>query len=416
MRTTILAGFGALCLAAGARADDTKPPQISDVRAGVRGTQVQVEARITDETGVLSAICHHRTPGGRVEASPMMKSDLDDTFRVSFPGNPQTEYWIEASDLLGNGPSTYGSAAKAFVVGGKAAPDSSVAKAEPPPRKAARPPREAKPQPEAKPEPEPVAKAPEPPAIQHGKVRTPPPEGRDYTVRTKIVSNSPVAIAMLQSRPQGTANFTNTPFSKAEGDTWEAQIPASMARGTVEYFIAAKNQAGQMARQGDGDAKTPYTLTFKSAGASTPTASASPAVAASGRSSGPFVFTDDPPARVAPGRPILVRVQVVPPTDNGEMPDRVAVLWRGNDAQDQLTDMVRDETGGWGGFKAELPPQDEGALFFQIVACDATTTRCGVDTGSKRKWNATAVASQAGAAKPLPLDAVSTKAPPSLPE
>src|SRR6266478_3820993 len=87
MRTTILAGFGALCLAAGARADDTKPPQISDVRAGVR-----------------------------VEASPMMKSDLDDTFRVSFPGNPQTEYWIEASDLLGNGPSTYGSAAKPVAV------------------------------------------------------------------------------------------------------------------------------------------------------------------------------------------------------------------------------------------------------------------------------------------------------------
>ena len=109
-------------------------------------------------------------------------------------------------------------------------------------------------------------------------------------------------------------------------------------------------------------------------------------------------------------------MQVVPPTDNGEMPDRVAVLWRGNDAQDQLTDMVRDDTGGWGGFKAELPPQEEGALFFQIVACDATTTRCGVDTGSKRKWHGTAVASQAGAAKPLPLDAVSTKAPPSLPE
>jgi len=410
MRTTILAGFGALCLAAGARADDTTPPQISDVRAGVRGNQVQVEARITDETGVLSATCHHRAPGGRVEASPMVKNELDDTFRVSFPGGPETEYWIEASDLLGNGPSTYGSAAKAFVVGGKAAPDSSVAKAEPPPRKAARAQREPKPQPQ------PVAKASEPPAIQHGKVRAPPPEGRDYTVRTKIVSDSPVAVAVLQSRPQGTATFTNTPLSRTEGDTWEAQIPAAMARGTVEYFIAAKNQAGQMTRQGDGDAKTPYTLTFKSAGAtSTPTGSAAPAVA-SGRSSGPFVFTDDPPARVAPGRPILVRVQVVPPTDNGEMPDRVAVLWRGNDAQDQLTDMVRDETGGWGGFKAELPPQEEGALFFQIVACDATTTRCGVDTGSKRKWHATAVASQAGARRPLPLDAVSTKAPPSLPE
>src|SRR2546425_3205272 len=233
MRTTILAGFGALCLAAGARADDTKPPQISDVRAGVRGNQVQVEARITDETGVLSATCHHRTPGGRVEASPMVKSELDDTFHVSFPGGPDTEYWIEASDLLGNGPATYGSASKALVVGGKTAPERSVAQAEPPPRR-----REAKRA--AKPRPEPVAKASEPPVIQHSKVRNPPPEGRDYTVRTKIVSDSPVAVAVLQSRPQGTATFTNTPLSRAEGDTWEGQIPAAMARGTVEYFIAAK--------------------------------------------------------------------------------------------------------------------------------------------------------------------------------
>ena len=37
--------------------------------------------------------------------------------------------------------------------------------------------------------------------------------------------------------------------------------------------------------------------------------------------------------------------------------------------------------------KVELPPQDEGAVFFQIVACDAAATRCGVDTGSKRRWS-----------------------------
>jgi hypothetical protein len=128
------------------------------------------------------------------------------------------------------------------------------------------------------------------------------------------------------------------------------------------------------------------------------------------------VFTDNPPARVMPGRSILVRAQVVPATDDGQMPDRVAILWRGNDAQDQLTDMVPDDTGGWGGFKAELPAQDEGAVFYQVVACDAAATKCGIDTGSKRKWHATAVASQPGGAQPMPLDAVSNRAPPGLPE
>src|SRR5438876_7928665 len=136
MRPSIILGVIALCLAFSARADDTKPPQISEVRAGAKGGQVQVEARITDETGVLSAICHHRSPGGRGEDSPMVKNDFDDVFRASFPGGPDTEYWIEASDLLGNGPATYGSSAKAVAVG-SAAPAEKTARAQPPPRKQA---------------------------------------------------------------------------------------------------------------------------------------------------------------------------------------------------------------------------------------------------------------------------------------
>src|SRR5213080_4070145 len=106
-------------IASAARADDTKPPQISEVRASLKGGQVQVEARITDETGVLSAICHHRGPGGRFEDAPMTKDDYDDVFKVSFPGGADTEYWIESSDLLGNGPSMYGSQSKPYTANGK---------------------------------------------------------------------------------------------------------------------------------------------------------------------------------------------------------------------------------------------------------------------------------------------------------
>ena len=404
MRPSTILGVIALCLAFSARADDTKPPQISEVRAGAKGGQVQVEARITDETGVLSAICHHRSPGGRVEDSPMVKNDFDDVFRANFPGGPDTEYWIEASDLLGNGPATYGSSAKAVAVGGSAVDGKTVSRSEPPPRK----PREPK-----RPRETAAARPPQPPAIEHSRPAAQPPEGRDFTLRAKIRSDSPVAVAVLQARPQGSTTFINTPLTRVEGDTWEAHVPGAMAHGNVEYFIAAKNQAGQMTRQGDG--KAPYVITFK-ASAAAPAVGPTQVVAAPERPSGPFIFTDNPPARVAPGQPIVLRAQVVPPSDNGEMPDRVAILWRGNDGQDQLTDMVRDETGGWGGYKAELPPQEEGAVFFQVVACDPPATRCGIDTGSRRKWHAAAVASQPGSPRPLPLDAVSTKAPPTLPE
>jgi hypothetical protein len=392
MRLPTLAASAVLCFAAALRADDTRPPQISDVRASLKGSQVLVEARITDETGVLSAVCHHRAPGGKVEDSPMVKNDFDDVFRASFAGGAGTEYWIEASDLLGNGPATYGSSGKAIAVG-KGAGGKTVASAEP--KKKQKP---------TKAPPRTVARASTPPAIEHYVSPVAPLEGRDLTVRTRIHSDSAVAVAVLQARPQGTANFTNLPLTRTSGDSWEAQIPAAMARGNVEYFISAKNQAGQMTKQGASGPDTPFLVTFK------------PAVLGADQPAGPFVFTDDPPARVQPGQPILLRVQVVPPADRGEMPDHVAVLWRGNDAQDQQTDMVKDETGGWGGYKAVLPAQEEGAIFYQVVACDASASRCGIDTGSKRKWHATSVASQPVQARPLPLDAVSAKAPPSLPE
>ena len=412
MRIPTTVAAASLLLALAARADDTKPPQIAEVKAGTKGSQVVIEARITDETGVLSAICHHRTAGGRVEDSPMVKNEYDDVFRVSFAGGPDTEYWIEASDLLGNGPSTYGSSSKAVAVGGAAA-SKAVASAEPAPKKHQEAPSSRK---SAK------ASRPQPPAVEHTRSSSQPPEGKDFTVRANIRSESPVLVAVVSARPQGTSTFVNLPLTQTGGDTWETQIPAAMAKGNVEYFIAAKNQAGQMTRQGESGGKA-YVVTFKGSGAVASTKNAKAVAAAAAapmtvaeKPNGPFVFTDNPPARVVPGRPIVLRAQVVPPSDNGEMPDRVAVLWRGTDAQDQLTDMVEDKSGGWGGYKAELPPQDEGAIFYQVVACDASATKCGVDTGSRRKWHATTIAAQPGAAKPLPLDAVSSKAPPSLPE
>lgn len=430
MRTLVLAAVAALALLASpARADDTKPPVISDVKASASKGQVHVEARITDETGVLSAIIHHRGPGGKVEDTPMQKNDYDDVFKASFPGSGDTEYWIESSDLLGNGPSTYGSSSKAFTAGGKPAKGggSAVATREPPARKeeAAPPPkREEPPAEETQAEPEhkerrhhggsKVAKAPEPPVIEHRQPSAQPPEGRDFTVRMKIRSDSPVAVALLQSRQQGMTAFNNLALKHTEGDSYEAVIPGPQATGTIEYLIAAKNEAGLMSRQGNGDSKTPYLLSFKPS-ASTPASSTATASSTSDKSAGPYQFTHLPLYRVQPGRPIVVRAQIVPSGD-GDLPDRAAVLWRGNDAQDQLTEMVADPNGGYGGYKAELPAQDEGAVFYQIVACDPGAKSCGDDTGSKRKWHSAAVAAQPGAAQPMPLDAASAKAPPSVPE
>src|SRR6266851_4225422 len=141
MRRLLAALLAMLLVPLAARADDTRPPVISDVRAAQRGGQVHIEARITDETGVLMATCHHRSGGGRWLDAPMTKSDYDDTFRVSFDAGPDTEYWIESSDLLGNGPSTYGAAAKPVALGASSPKDAQAQREppEPPKRRENRP-------------------------------------------------------------------------------------------------------------------------------------------------------------------------------------------------------------------------------------------------------------------------------------
>ena len=421
MRTFVLAAFALALFAGAARADDTKPPAISDVSASAKGGQVHVEARITDETGVLSAICHHRGSGGKIEDTPMVKNDFDDVFKASFPGGADTEYWIESSDLLGNGPSTYGTASKAFTAGGRGG-GTVVTTREPAPRK--EPPQEHQAQAEPKERHHGgggarTSKVEEPPVIEHRQPSAQPPEGRDFTVRMKIKSSSPVGKAILQSKAQGAAGFNTMDLTHTEGDSYEGVIPAAQAKGSIEYFIAAKNEAGQMTRQGNGDARTPYLLTFKPSGAaasSSPESSPSSSSASPEQAAGPYQFTHLPLYRVPPGKPIVVRAQIVPSAESGELPEHTAVLWRGNDAQDQFTEMVPDATGGYGGFKVELPAQDEGGIYYQIIACDGSTTRCGDDTGSKRKWHSAAVSALPGGAQPLPIDAASAKAPAALPE
>jgi hypothetical protein len=409
MRTLVLASFAAVALLAStARAEDTKPPAISDVKASAKGGKVNVEARITDETGVLSAIVHHRGPGGSIEDTQMQKNDYDDIFKASFPGSAETEYWIESSDLLGNGPSTYGSAGKPFTASGKPGKGggTSVATTETP-RPEEQPPAP-QPPPRHKPPKDQVAKVPPAPVIEHRKPSAQPPEGRDFTVRMKIKSEIAVPVAILRLRPQGTSDWASAALKNTEGDSYEVVIPSAQAKGTIEYFIAAKNTAGQLTSQYDADGK-PYTITFR------PPPPTSTTVAVE-KPAGPYQFTHLPLYRVQPGKPIGVRAQIVPSAESGDVPDRAAVLWRGNDGTDQFTEMDADPTGGYGGFKADLPAQGEGAVYYQIVACDEKATRCGDDTGSKRKWHAAAVSAQPGGAQPMPIDSPSSKAPPSLPE
>ena len=371
-------------------ADDTRPPAISDVRSTQRGGQVHIEARITDETGVLMATCHYRSGGGRWLDAPMTKNDYDDTFKVSFAGGPDTEYWIDSSDLLGNGPSTYGAAAKPVAVGTSSPKEAQAQREtpEPPKRREHRPVK--------------VASKAGPPVIEHRKPGATLPEGKEVTLRARVRGDAAIAFSGVFLRKQGESGpGTRLALSRVEGENYEAKIPADKAHGNVEYLLAAKDENGKQSFGGDGSPSTWFAISFKPI--------------QQGVVEQAFRFAVNPPARVHPGRSLTVRAQITGPGDEPSVPGKAQVLWRGGDGQEQVTDMQPDATGGLGGFKAELPPQTAGAVYYQVVACEPSGSKCAVSTGSKRKWHAVAIAAAPGA-KAAAIDAASSKAPGALPE
>jgi hypothetical protein len=390
MRPLLAALLAILLVPLAARADDTRPPVISDVRAARRGGQVHIEARITDETGVLMATCHYRSGGGRWLDAPMTKSDYDDTFKVSFEAGPDTEYWIDSSDLLGNGPSTYGAAAKPVAVGASSPKDAQAQREAPEPPKR-REPRPAK-----------VASKAGPPVIEHRKPGASLPEGKEVTLQARVRGDAAIAFSGVFLRKQGESGpGTRLALNRVQGESFEAKIPADKAHGNVEYLLAAKDENGKQSFGGDGSPNTWFAISFKP-----------PQQAAAEQ---PFSFAVNPPARVHPGRSLTVRAQITGPGDEPSVPGKAQVFWRGSNGEEQVTDMQADASGGLGGFKAELPPQTPGAVYYQVVACDPSGSKCAVSTGSKRKWHAVAIAAAPGA-KPAAIDVASSKAPGALPE
>ena len=386
MRPLIAAFIAILLAPLASRAEDTRPPVISEVKAVQRGGQVIVEARITDETGVLMATCHHLSAGGRWVATPMTKDQYDDVFKVSFSAGRSVEYWIDSSDLLGNGPATYGAADKPIALGTGTDSGEAVARSG---RSESLRQRPAK-----------VAASAPPPSIEHQKPGGALPEGKEVTLRAKVHASTPIAFSGVFVRKQGDASAgTRFALNKVHGDEYEAKIPAGNAHGTIEYLLAAKDENGKQTFGGDGAPTTWFTISFKPA---------APLVQ-------PFTIAVNPPARIQPGRSLTVRAQIATPGAEPVAAAKAQVLWRGPEGQEQVTDMRTDATGGLGGFKAELPPQTGGAVYFQVVGCDASASKCAVSTGSKRKWHTVAVAASPGA-KPASLQVASSKASASLPE
>jgi outer membrane biosynthesis protein TonB len=429
MRTLRTLGLflAVLAAATSARADDTKPPNISDVKAAVKGSSVAIEAKITDDTGVLSAIVYYRKGGGKWEEARMAKNEYDDVFKVSFSGGGDTEYYIQATDLLGNGPAAYGAQTKPMALGGgkgKKAPKEEVAKQEEPPppppepvAKVEKPKREPRPPPEPRqPKPSKTASAAmAPPLITHRKPSVSPLEGQEFTLRVKISAEGGVGTAAAYVRPLGGEKTVTIPLTPKGDEQYIAVIPAALAKGTIEYLLAAKDGKSQQTNQGDGSPDTWYRLEFKAA-------------AARPAEPGMFTIAAGGLTRAEPRKPIVLRAQITPGNLDAVTDDNAAaaeasvkgltvmLLWREKDGEDMSSPMNPDPSGGLGGYGVSLEPQFDGTvIYYQVAACNADASKCAIDTGSKRKWNPLVVSATPADAPP-PLEAVSKKAPASAPE
>ncbi len=119
------------------RAVDHDPPtlQHSPPAAGKYGSVLTVEAAASDASGIKKVVLHYRQAGNRGFSSVNLERRKDGTLVASVPAlsvaRPGVEYYIEAWDVLGNGPGLKGSAAKPILVPVKGGP----ARAAPPPPK-----------------------------------------------------------------------------------------------------------------------------------------------------------------------------------------------------------------------------------------------------------------------------------------
>ena len=118
MRIATLASFLILASVSIASADDTQPPLINHtpVSKANKGDSVAISAQMEDESEIFAPTLYFRYPGARGYSSVAM-TRKGDAFVANVQATADIEYWIEAYDEFGNGPTREGSPDRPHRVG-----------------------------------------------------------------------------------------------------------------------------------------------------------------------------------------------------------------------------------------------------------------------------------------------------------
>jgi hypothetical protein len=243
---------------------DVDPPQltVSPVTRAIRGKPLMVTANAQDPSGIFGPILYVRKKGLgandyvpiKMAASKIVPGEFSIDVPAALTNIDALEYYVEAWDMVGNGPARMGSAgAPLSVVIGE---EMKVVVAPPPLE----------------------MKKGAPPAIIHAALAQAL-KGKPIEVNARLVGDSGVEGAVVKFRHAGEKEYRSLPMGNLGGDDYTATIPAAMATSDLEYYVEAYDKYGNgPARSGAPNA--PYALKLTDATPPAVPAAAPAAVAA----------------------------------------------------------------------------------------------------------------------------------------
>ena len=235
--------------------EDNDPPSITHtaVAKAMKGKPLTVTARVTDPSGVFGPILYLRKKGmGTGDYIPikMVGSKLTQgDYTIEIPAQLMTvdalEYYIEAYDNAGNGPSRSGAPENPFTI--KVEEEKKQVIVAP---KVNEP---VAPQPTVTVKPKGA-----PPSISHT-ATTQATKGHPIELNARLIGETGVQGATVMFRKVGEHDFKALPMGNIGGDDYTATIPASMATGDLEYYLEAFDKYGNGPGR-NGDPKAPYVV------------------------------------------------------------------------------------------------------------------------------------------------------------
>src|SRR2546421_2366009 len=228
--------------------DDGEPPQLTHqlVAAGVRGKPLTIAAHAIDANGVFGPILSVRKKGLgagdyvpiKMVPSKIVPGDYSVDVSSALTNVDALEYYIEAWDIAGNGPSRAGSPDQPIVV--TLEEEKKVAATPALPTMVTIKPKGA------------------PPAITHAAL-TQALKGKSVEINARLVGDTGVQGAAVMFRHAGEREYKLLPMGNIGADDYTATIPAAMTTSDLEYYVEAFDQYGNGPAR-SGAPNVPYAL------------------------------------------------------------------------------------------------------------------------------------------------------------